>query len=457
MKTASYLHRQHVASGNYVISEKKNVSLDACLGTCVGVTLCDKETEVGGLIHLLLPEPPNPQNPWKPEIYASTGLPLFIRAILKTGTSKQNLEACVAGGALVGPVSRQDLDLDIGGRTAAIVRTILKDAAIPIRKAETGGYFSCRLSLDLNTFESSIQPLSMHTPPAVENFTKPTAGQIAHAIQLVQPIPQISLKMTRMINEANYNMREVAGEIKQDQVLTAKVIRLCNSSFIGLKRKVDSIDRALVVIGEKLLLQLLLTASLELFLTDSVQGYSLCKGGLFQHALGTAIVSGELAELTGKASPEIAYTAGLLHDIGIIVLDQFIAPVHPFFYRRTQIDGVELCEVESEKLGITHPQVGKRLAENWSLPDNLADVIRHHHYPEKSRVNPELTHLVYLADLLMNRFHVGQVLEFLNMEKLPQRLQKVGLKPSQFPDVIELISQKIFDPQQNNSIAIPQL
>ena len=457
METSSNLHRLHVASGNYVISEKKNMSLDACLGTCVGITLCDRKAGVGGLIHLLLPEPPNPQNPWKPEIYASTGLPLFIRDLCESGADKYNLEACVAGGALVGPVSRQDLDLDIGGRTTTIARTILKDAAIPIRKAETGGYFSCRLSLDLNTFESSIQPLSTQTHPVVENFTKPTAGEIAHAIQLVKPIPQISLKMTRMINESDYNMREVAGEIKQDQVLTAKVIRLCNSSFIGLKRKIDSIDRALVIIGEKMLLQLLLTASLELFLTDSGQGYSLCKGGLFQHALGTAIVSGELAEFTGKASPEIAYTAGLLHDIGIIVLDQFISSVHPFFYRRTQIDGVELCEVESEKLGITHPQAGELLAENWSLPDNLADVIRHHHYPEKARVDPELTHLVYLADLIMNRFHVGQVLEFMNMEKLPQRLQKVGLKPSRFSDVIELISQKIFDPQQNNTIAIPQL
>lgn len=450
-------NRLHVASGNYIISKKKNVGLDACLGTCVGITLCDREAEVGGLIHLLLPEPSDPQNPWKPEIYASTGLPIFIKALCETGAGKNNLEACVAGGALVGPVSRQDLDLDIGGRTAAIVRTILKGAAIPIRKAETGGYFSCRLSLDLNTFKSSIQPLGTQTLPAVENFVKPTAAEIAHAIQLVQPIPQIALKMTRMINEANYNMSEVAGEIKQDQILAAKVIRLCNSSFIGLKKKVDSIDRALVILGEKLLLQLLLTASLELFLTDSGQGYSLCKGGLFQHALGTAIVSGELAELTGKASPEIAYTAGLLHDIGVIVLDQFISSVHPFFYRRTQIDGVELCEVESEKLGITHPQAGERLAENWSLPDNLADVIRHHHYPEKARVDPELTHLVYLADLLMNRFQVGQVLEFLNMEKLPQRLQKVGLKPSQFAAVIELISQKIFDPQQDNSIVIPQL
>jgi len=450
-------NRLHVASGNYTISKKKNLDLDACLGTCVGITLCDKKAEVGGLIHLLLPEPPNPQNPWKPEIYASTGLPIFIKALCESGADNYNLEACVAGGALVGPVSRQDLDLDIGGRTAAIARAILKDAAIPIRKAETGGYFSCRLSLDLNTFESSIQPLSIQTPPAEENFTKPTTGDIARAIQRVKPIPQIALKMTRMINEANYNMTKVAAEIKQDQILTAKVIRLCNSSFIGLNRRIDSIDRALVIIGEKLLLQLLLTASLELFLTDSVQGYSLCKGGLFQHALGTAIVSGELAEFTGKSSPEIAYTAGLLHDIGIIVLDQFIASVHPFFYRRTQIDGVELCEVESEKLGTTHPQVGELLAKNWSLPNNLADVIRYHHYPEKAQVDPELTHLVYLADLLMNRFHVGQVLESLNMENLPQRLHKVGLKPSQFSDVIELISQKIFDPQQNNSTLIPQL
>jgi len=432
------------------------MSLDACLGTCVGVALSDRKAGVGGLLHLLLPEPTNPQNPWKPEMYATTGSPLFIEDLLEDGADNNHLEACIAGGALVGPVSRQDLDLDIGGRTTAIVEKILKEKEIPVRQAETGGYFSCRLSLDLETFQSSIVPLVIQDFPATDNFKKPTSQEIDRTIRFVRPIPQIALKMTRMINEANYNMSEIAEEIRQDQVLSAKVLRLCNSSFIGLKNRVNSIDRALIILGEALMLQLLLTASLEMFLHDSGQGYSLCKGGLFQHALGTAIVSEELAKFTGKAPPDIAYTGGLLHDLGKIVLDQFIAPAHPFFYRRTQEDGIELCEVENEKLGITHPQAGELLAEQWSLPEKLIDVIRHHHYPEKAAVDSELTHLVYLADVLMSRFQVGQVLESLNMERLSQRLQKVGLQPSQFPTIVELVSQRIFNHQQGDPFLAPQ-
>ncbi len=137
-------------------------------------------------------------------------------------------------------------------------------------------------------------------------------------------------------------------------------------------------------------------------------------------------------------------------------MDQFIAPAHPFFYRRTQEDGIELCEVENEKLGITHPQAGELLAEQWSLPEKLIDVIRHHHYPEKAEVDLELTHLVYLADVLMSRFQVGQVLESLNMERLSQRLQKVGLQPSQFPTIVELVSQRIFNHQQGDPFLAPQ-
>jgi putative nucleotidyltransferase with HDIG domain len=157
------------------------------------------------------------------------------------------------------------------------------------------------------------------------------------------------------------------------------------------------------------------------------------------------MVAEELAKFTGKAPPDIAYTAGLLHDIGKVVLDQYITSIYPFFYRRTQIDGVELCEVEGEKLGITHTEAGELLAENWSLPHNLKNTIRHHHYPEKATIDPELTHLVYLADLLMSRFQVGQELDCLNMENLSARLQKLGLAPSEFPLMVDLIPQALFD------------
>jgi putative nucleotidyltransferase with HDIG domain len=445
METKIKLPRQCVASGNYVVSNRKNAILEAYLGTCVGVTLCDSEANLGGLSHFLLPESTGLDKPWKPATYATTGLPLLIKAICTAGAQKNRLKATIAGGALVGPISREDLNLDIGGRTTDVVQSILRKERIPVSEAETGGYFSCRLSLDLQTLKSSIQPIDKQFSSHKKHFNKPTSDEISHAIHLVRPIPQIALKIARMIHSSNYDMSKVAREIKQDQIISAKVIRLCNSAFIGLRKKIDSIDRAAVILGEKLLLQLVITASLEHFFSDSGEGYSLCKGGLFQHAFGTAMVAEALAQFTGSASSDIAYTAGLLHDIGKVVLDQYIAPIYPFFYRRTQIDEMELCEAEKEKLGITHPAAGGLLAENWALPQNLTDTIRHHHYPEQATVDPELTHLVYLADLVMSRFQVGQELEYLNMDTLALRMQKVGLTPSQFPRIVDLIPQRVFD------------
>jgi putative nucleotidyltransferase with HDIG domain len=445
MENKPHIPKQCVASGNCVISKRKNVILEAYLGTCVGVTLCDSEANLGGLGHFLLAEPTGLDKPWKPAVYASTGMPLFLEALYEAGARKNGLEATVAGGALVGPVSREDLDLDIGGRTTEVVLGVLKNEGIPVLVTETGGYFSCRLSLDLQTFQSAIQPIEKRFSGPRENFRKPTSREIRHAIKHVRPIPQIALKIARMIHRDRYNMSEVAHEIKQDQIISAKVIRLCNSTFMGLRNRTDSIDRAAVVLGEKQLLQLVMSASLEQFFSYSGEGYSLCKGGLFQHALRTAMVAEQLARFTGKAPSDTAYTAGLLHDIGKVVLDQYIASVYPFFYRRTQIDEIDLCEAEEQKLGITHPAAGGLLAEKWSLPDSLTDAIRHHHYPEQASVASDLAHLVYVADLLMSRFQVGQELECLNMEMLPSRLHKIGITTSEFPLLVDLIPPGIFD------------
>lgn len=436
-----------VASGNYFVDRKRPLILDAYLGTCVGVTICDRSNGVGGLIHLLLPEWTGIDKPWRPEAYATTGLPLFIQALCDAGAVKDNMEACIAGGALVGPISKLDFDLDIGGRTEGIVQTLLISEGIPISHAETGGYFSCRLSFDMQTLKSSIHPAVPHQTEVSDGLFKPMPKDLTTLFSQVRPIPQIALKIMRLINDQNYTMREIAGEIKQDQIISAGVIRLCNSTYIGMNRKIDSIDRALVLLGEKRLLQMVVSTSLEGYFTDSSHGYSLCKGGLFKHALGVALTAEALAGFTGRVSSKIAYTGGLLHDIGKIILDQYMTPFHPFFYRRTQVDTIDLCDAEKEKFGHSHAEVGGLLAENWSLPDNLVDAIRFHHCPERATVDPELTHIVYLADLLMSRFQVGQELECLNIDQFSLRLKKVGLSVSQLPILVDLIPQQIFDAQ----------
>jgi putative nucleotidyltransferase with HDIG domain len=434
-----------VASGSYVISKGGKKLLDAHLGTCVGVTLSSRNSNIGGLIHILLPEPYSGDPFGNPENYASTGLPLFINEMrTKKGNNGDELVATVAGGALVGPISDLDLNLDIGGRTVEIVERILGEEKIPIQKSETGGYFSCQISLDLSSWESRIEPLNSELEESSEeNFIQPTDEQLEVAIANVTPIPQIVLKVLRMLQSDVYNMVHLAKEIKQDQIISAKILRLCNSAFFSQNMEVDSIDRALVVLGEKRLLQLVVSASMENFFSNKMGGYSLCKGGLFKHSVGTAMICEKLAGFSKILPKDLAYTAGLLHDIGKVALDQYMNLAYPMFYRRVQENTENLINVEKELFGLNHTEVGGRLAEKWDLPERLKEVIEYHHNPEKARVDPELTHLVYVADLIMSRFVVGQELERLNTNSLGARLEKIGVKSEQFQVLIENIAEII--------------
>lgn len=445
MRTLYNLPRQIVPSGSFVVSRAKKEVLDAYLGTCVGVAMADRQAQVGGLIHLLLPEPTGTSQTWRPESYATTGLPMFIRSLCDNGASIERLRASIAGGALVGPVSGQDLSMDIGGRTVEAVEGIIRQRGIPIVKAETGGYFTCKLSLNLITWESEIHPISSRTKGSKFTFKRPTPEQLDEAIQDVHPIPQVALKIIRMFQGQLHNFSEVAREIRQDQVISAKVISLCNSAMFGLRKNIQSIDRAAVLLGEKQLLKLVLSASLENSFPNNGQGYSLCKGGLYRHALGTAAVAEILARHTGAAAPDIAYTAGLLHDIGKVVLDQYLAPISPLFYRRIHVDAVDLVDAENSVFGTDHSETGSSLARSWSLPEALIDSIEHHHNPERSKVNPPLTHLVYVADLIVSRFLVGQEMDRLNTDALDVHLEKLGLSMQHLPVIIDIIPHRVFE------------
>ena len=351
----------------------------------------------------------------------------------------------MAGGALIGPLSAMDLELDVGGKTVDVVEKILKEEGIPVLKGETGGYFPCRLNLDLRSWECDIEPLDVpESGVAVRNVGKPTPEEIEECIKRVRPVPQIVLKIIRMIRDDDVSLKTISEELRTDQVLSAKVIRLANSAFWGIEREIDAIDRALVFLGEKQFLQLIISSSLEDFFPVGQKGYSLCKGGIYRHALGTALVSEALADFSGAVPSDIAYTAGLLHDIGKVVLDQKMAAMYPLFYRRIHEDGIDMTVVEREEFGMDHTETGERLARDWSLPDNLIEAISFHHDPEKATVDPKLSHVVYLADLITSQFLAGQQLGRLNSDKLKTRLQAVGIKPAAFPKLIDSIPDRIF-------------
>jgi putative nucleotidyltransferase with HDIG domain len=157
------------------------------------------------------------------------------------------------------------------------------------------------------------------------------------------------------------------------------------------------------------------------------------------------VIAEKLANLTGKIEPSMAYTAGLLHDIGKVVLDQFINSGFPLFYRQLNEGGKNFSEVEKQVLGTDHTEVGASLALKWSFPESLVETIRHHHNPEDAQQYSELVHIVYLADLLMSRFHTGLELERLNTDALVVRLETIGLSISKLPALVDLIPLKVLE------------
>lgn len=439
----NHLNKVHVPSGTFVCDKSKPVLLQAYLSSCVGVAAYDPVNRVGGLSHFLLPEPISHCLPDDEGKYASIGLPLFIESLVAHGASLKKLRITVAGGAFSGALSHQDIHLDIGGRTAEMVKDILGRMQIPIERWETGGFFTCCLNLNLSDGKADIVPsyttlASQSEPPPV-----PTADDIEKVMNHIKPIPQVALKIMRMISEDLYPVSALASEVKKDQVISAQVLKHCNSAIFAGKQGIDSIDDAILIIGQNTLARIITAIAVKNLYSSHNQGYSLVKGGLYHHAIGVGFLAEQLAKKTGRTHSFSAYTAGLLHDIGQIALDQFVADSAPMFYRDLQDHNADILNLENKYLGTDHTRVGKILAERWSLPNRVKDTIANHHTPADSISDPETVETVALANILLHMFNAGPELTKVDLRHFAYLMERMGLAMSDFPSIVDLIPMKI--------------
>ncbi len=415
-----------VPSGSMKISH--NGVLKAYLGSCVGLAIYDPHSGLGGLIHILLPEPVCSIPDSHRTSYASTGVPTLLNELISQGARKESMFAFLAGGALPDSSDVNDFSLHIGGRTLDIVIESMKTEGIPINRLEASGFTPSQLIFDISNGECSVQPILNLNNQNQTAGNKPDRDDIERIIKNIIPVPQLTLKIVRMISEEDYDIHAVANEIKKEQVLTAKALRMCNSSYFRPAQEIKSIDQAIIYLGNKIMLRIALTAQAEQMLTTYGRGYSLCQGGLYYHALGTARLCEMIATMHGRIAPDVAYTAGLLHDIGKVVLDQYIAEEQPHFYRHLMNGHRDSLAVENEMFDTDHTYAGHLLSCSWQLPSIYHDVIKFHHRPDEATQNQELVHMTYLADLLMHKFVAGYELEQIDPSAFESSIQLLGIK-----------------------------
>jgi len=210
------------------------------------------------------------------------------------------------------------------------------------------------------------------------------------------------LKLVGMLDQATISNEDIVHVLKFDTVLTAKLLRACNSPFFGLEEPVSSVEQAVLILGHQQVLHIVLSIAFSSSMAAPLPGYAAEAKELWQHSLVTALAAENIAR-NGNAvpvEPPIAFTAGLLHDIGKVVMNHVLTPDCQSAVReRIAQDSRSRTEAEREIIGADHAEVGKCLLETWRLPENIIEAVGNHHAPI-SVPQPKLSSLVHAANCL---------------------------------------------------------
>lgn len=213
-------------------------------------------------------------------------------------------------------------------------------------------------------------------------------------------------RIQAVIDDPASSLDTVARTIGADPALSARILRIANSSLYQFPTRVESIPQAIGIIGTQQVRDLVLAATLiRHFSRIPVSGVDM--DSFWRHSIGCALMARSVAFFRREANLERAYVAGLLHDIGRLILFMHLEDWATRVLAARDRSGDLLYRVESRELGFDHSQLGAALLEHWRLPPALIEPVRHHHSPDEARRYPMETATVHLADSMAHALRLG--------------------------------------------------
>jgi putative nucleotidyltransferase with HDIG domain len=224
---------------------------------------------------------------------------------------------------------------------------------------------------------------------------------ISKVPNLPAPAPSVG-RLLELLAKPDADNDDMIRVIRNDGVMSAKLIGLCNSAAYGLSSPVNSIEQAVLLLGHAEIHRLVMSVGFSGSLSPQMRGYAMAEGELWRHSLLTAYVAMAVTALSRKTEvdPSIAFTAGLVHDIGKIVIthtldDKTQAAMRELIEKNEH----SLVEAERSILGTDHADVGACLLKQWGLPELLVESVANHHQPV-IKPKPALSAIVHVADVI---------------------------------------------------------
>lgn len=256
-------------------------------------------------------------------------------------------------------------------------------------------------------------------------------------------IPYVAQRILALPIASDESERELVGLIERDPVILAKIVGLANSPLFATSREIRTLKDAMTLLGSKRVRMVALGCAMMFSMTRN-KGGLLNIHGLWQHSMAVAMAMDMLARRMAKElrpQDDEVYLAGLLHDVGFLVLDYLDPAISNAFHARLQVEPERPIEViEAEMLALDHGEMGAALARRWNLPERLSVVLNYHHRPQDPRAESgrPLVGMVSLAEKLLPTF--GRP-EAVVVPIAAEEWVALGIDPADEADILARVSQ----------------
>ncbi len=327
----------------------------------------------------------------------------------------------------------------------------LKDEKLPIGKKVNFPCPACKnpILVDLSDMsagakKSAPEHVTDKTPAPDFSAVEELKKKILKSLKDLPAMPQALIKAREIIADKNSGFEELAKVLETDQAIATKVLKMANSPYYGLSGKVSSIQHASVVLGYKTLGDLVTMAGSSGLVGNALEGYELDAGDLWKHSMAVAIGSRLIAE---KRIPELAndaFSAGLIHDAGKLILNKHVLERKAQFEAAMANGQKTFLSAEREILGFDHAEIASEACAKWNIPESVSAAIQYHHDPQRSEKSP-LAYILHMSDSIALMSGIGTGIDGMLYQMDEKTLEVLRLQP----DDLNMIIDHVVDHVQN--------
>lgn len=269
---------------------------------------------------------------------------------------------------------------------------------------------------------------------------------VNNASELIS-LPEVALRVNELASDPNSSTDDLASVISQDPALAVRMLKVANSAYYGLSKEIETISRAVAVLGTKKIRDLVLSSSAsEAF--NGIPNSLITMQDFWHHSLYCGILAQILSKKSKKANAESIFIAGLLHDVGqLLMFNQMPEKSHEAILLLMEgTEDLDTYEAEQHVFGFDHTQVGAALIESWKLPRVLKECVEFHHKPQNAKDFPAEVALINIANAVAVMADFDSMNPDDEVPKIdPTAWELTGLKKSDLPDAINEAQKEIME------------